>query len=310
MPTQADTIDKIRSIVQDAAQEAGQRVLSNFMTYVNAGLEPALSLFSKDSPREAVYEFIGNNQDKQVLPSDWDYSISGIKEIILGSSTTPVDQNEYMVVKNDATERGLDNVSEDDTSITLSTAANAGFIKNGDLILIANQGDADTAQTNWASADGNTTTGVVTIKNAASADFTSTPVVKKLDTLHFLITTPGLTTVVKVKYDARHIHNDSTDTLPDNDYPAFCSLAASKISRTISTFYSHKQSGSLSVDQVDYGAAAAAWLEIANSFKAEYNDYMNKGHDQKPRTNVDMIDIDTDSRRSKGSYIYHGRRRF
>jgi len=73
--------------------------------------------------------------------------------------------------------QSISNVSAGDTSITFSTASNAGTVKAGDRLIIAgtdNESLTDVSYPHEAAADGNPGTGVVMLVNPIMKTFTST----------------------------------------------------------------------------------------------------------------------------------------
>jgi hypothetical protein len=185
-----------------------------------------------------------------------------------------VDRNTVRIIKVDTTARGVNSALINATSITLTTAANASYYRDGDPLTITNDTGANkVTQTNWASADGNTTTGVLTLKNVLSSALSTTPTVAKANHFRFLEDTPTSSNIFTIKYGIPHTLTDTSNTLPTSDCRAFCHLCASLTAYAISAKFAQRQDSSFSADAVNYESKAEEWRNVAEDQRKIYNDF-------------------------------------
>lgn len=265
---------------------------------------------SKKFPHEMRYDVIGNGEYRYALPSDWDDDFSTIVDIEYPISNRPpsyIDRNLYNVEKVDTTARGVNSALISATSITLTTAANAQYYKDGDLLLISNgTGASLVTQTNWASADGNSTTGALTLKNALSSALTSTPTVAKKNHIRLDADSPLSTDTFIVIYNIAYDITDtvSTTTLVASDERAIMHLAAYLVANSIAAYYGKHFSGNFGADSVDYLQKPSVWAEIGNVQLKLYNEYFGIGEDADVLAGGAWGEMDT-TMSTGDEFIYH-----
>src|SRR5574342_685856 len=250
---------------------------------IRKAIENAAIRFSRDFPAEASQEYIGNNEKTYPLPTNWD-QLSVIDGIFFRPYQFPYDRDRYLGdQKVDTTERAINNALIGATSVICSTASEAGYFADGDVVAIINS-DAQ-AEQNWVAADGNASTGVVTLKNATAAAYSSTPKLKKLAQLTFLSITPSTTDVFKINYTKTHTVSDEAvdnNTVLAKHQDAFEHLAAAFVAYAISAKYANTQDPTIDADAVDYGSKSAQWREVADAEMKLYEDHV--GLNQEKRT--------------------------
>jgi len=277
-------------------------------TEIESFITDALKIYSKHRPLLKKYEYIGvGNEYEYPLPSDWIEGFSVLKRIEYPAGDqvpTFIDQNEYSLLdKVDETARIIDNATATDTEITLSTASEAGYFKNGELIYIY---DNDANEVNWVTADGNTTTGVVTVKNAIANTYDATPLVKKLAHIKFLTTEPETSNYMVQEYTTKHVHDDSTDTIYDIDLDPFTHLCAGIAAQAIAAEFAKKQKSSLDADSIDFGTKSDQWQTVAEENIKIYTNHIGK---DETLIQPSFFIGDLDSRFSWGrNYLFHGHR--
>lgn len=287
---------------------SGQEIIfdSEIGNIIDDGVEKHSEIF----PREMRYDVIGNGEYNYHLPSDWTDGLSEILDIEFpyGEQTpNDIDRNTIRLIKVDTTARAVNNASSGATSITLTTAANAAYYKDGDPLIITNgTGASAVTQTNWASADGNRTTGVLILKNALSSALNSTPTVKKADHIRFIEDAPTAPEVFTIKYGIQHTLSDSINTIPSNDCRAFCHLVASLMASAISANFAKYQDSSFSADAVNYGEKANEWREIAKDQYSIYAKHFGIGDGEDAGTPAAGSFTDTDFTFQHGAkFLFH-----
>ncbi len=286
-------------------QKVEDELLSD--TVIQALIGDAVELYSKHRPRLRRQEVIGNSEHEIALPSDWLQEFSNLMRIEYPSGAQAItieDSNDYQIVYVDNTNRTISNASSGATSVTAPTAADAGYFRNGEIVTV---GDDDATETNWVSANGNTTTGVIALKNALANTYDATPYIVKLNHLHLMAATPTSSDYFTLEYNGQHTHTDSTDTILNNDYEALTHLMAAICGRTIQAVFAKKQMSTMDADAIDFGAKADAWSQIAVAQRQLYNDHMGLGGDVKVKGSSFVGDMD--SRYSWGrNWLTHARR--
>lgn len=259
---------------------------------VGKAVDNATIRFSRDFPAEATQEYVGNDESTYPLPSGWD-EVSAIEGIFFSPYRFVYDKDNYVVDDDvDETARALNNVSSGATSVTLTTAAQAGYFKDGDVVEIVNNG-AD-AEQNWVAADGNAGTGVVTLKNATAAAYSSSPQLKKRAQIVFLQIIPSASDLFKINYTKTHVVSDESEeanTILAKHQDAFEHLAAALTAYEISAKYANTQDPSLEVDAVDYGTKAQTWREVAEAEMKLYEDHLNLGEEKKTEAASVMVNL-------------------
>src|SRR5574342_152365 len=249
---------------------------------IRKAIENAAIRFSRDFPAEVSQEYIGNNEKTYPLPTNWD-QLSVIDGIFFRPYQFPYDRDRYLIdQKVDTTERAINNALLGATSVTCSTISEAGYFADGDVVASINNDEQ--AEQNWIAADGNASTGVVTLKNATAAAYSSTPKLKKLAYLIFLSITPSTTDVFKINYTKTHIVSEVSDdnTVLAKHQDAFEHLAAAFVAYAISAKYANTQDPSIDADAVDYGSKSTQWREVADAEMKLYEDHV--GLNQEKRT--------------------------
>lgn len=259
----------------------------------------ALPEFSSKSPRDIVTEYVGNGEYNRELPSTWlphDSIIKAVFDSNIGQGRGDYDLNNIMIVEDiDNTSRATATVSSGASSVTFSTVANAGFYRVGDVIEIKNT-SALSGETNWAAANGNITTGVLTLKNAAAATYSSTPIVRKKNHIRFLTQTPGTSDYFSIKHTGIHIHTDTQDTIPSKQYWAFVSLCCALCARALAADFAKHTDSSFNADSVDYSTHTDKWQTVADKFMQDYLDRMGAGESPKTKAASLFVDLDTRDR--------------
>lgn len=307
----ADAVTLVQSYLRLGA---GQELI--YDTEIGDLLDGATDTHSKKFPREMRYDVIGNSEYNYALPSDWIMDFSAVLDVEFpGGDQQPndIDRNTVRIIKVDTTERGVNSASSGATSITLTTAADAGYFKDGDLLTITNgTGASKVTQTNWASADGNATTGVLTLKNALSSALNSSPKVAKANHLRFTEDTPTSTNIFTLKYGIPHTLSDTVNTLNEADFRAFCHFAASLVAHAISAKFAQHQDSSFGADAVDYANKTELWKTVAESQRKLYNDHFGisgEGEDGESSAPAAGSFVDTDFTFQHGQkFIFHGGR--
>lgn len=261
MPTRTDTIVAARRLLQ--IPNVDQEIYDSDI--YDTIIQNALLEFSRVKPRRIPAAYYGNSEYNRELPSGFTEGQSVIYDIKpnVGQGRSPLDPNSYYIVWVDKTEFGVATIALGATSFTLSTVANARYFKKGDVIRIKEVvGGTDVVETNWVSADGNATTGVVTLKNAAAVAYDSTPTVRMQDHIRFLASTPIATERFTVEYSGIHTHDEDTDTILAIDYGAFTYVVAAITAYALSAKFSLHTDPSFDADTVDYGSKQQHWADV------------------------------------------------
>lgn len=258
---------------------------------IGLAVDNAVRRYSIDRPRVRVKEYIGNGQDRYALPSDWD-GFSSVDKIIFDLDDEPYDANLYEIFADvDITQRAVSNISSGATSVTLSTVAEAGYFKQGDIFSIVNDGSA--VATNYASGNGNITTGALSLMTAAGATYNSSPKIAKIPHLKFLERTPANSEFFQFKYRIGHtVADDAESSISAKDQDAFEHLAAALTAYQISAKYANTQEPSMDVDAIDYGSKASEWRAVAEAEMKLYNEHIGLGEDRKVEAGGAFVDID------------------
>lgn len=301
MPTRVQTIARVRNILEI-------RGTNEILTDAQIGerVDDALSIYSKHRSRQIFEEYQGNGQHEFALPASWVDEFSTIISVELeggGQIRTFVDMNDIEIVEVDTTSRTLDNVASGATSVTLSTVAEAVFFRDGEIVTIS---DTDASETNWITADGNTTTGVATILNAADNLYDSTPVIRKQNHITFRADEPDSAMYFIVEYAGRHIHNGS-DTIPINDYEAFSHLSSSVAAESIADHFAKLQETGFSADAVIFGDKPDEWRAMAVNHLKIYNNHMGIIDDKSVIAVGMMQDLDP-KLTWRRQFLFHGGR--
>lgn len=276
---------------------------------VGKAVDNALIRFSRDFPAEASQEYIGNSENTYPLPSGWD-KVSVIDSIFFRPYQFVYDRANYVIdQKIDETERACGNIAGGATSVTLSTAAQATYFADGDVIAIINNDEQ--AEQNWAAADGNGATGVVTLKNAAAGAYSTSPKLKKLPYLKFLRINPASTDVFKINYTKTHIiseDDETANTVLAKHQDAFEHLAAALAAYEISAKYANHQIPSIEVDAVDYGSKSQQWRDVAEAEMKLYEDHLQLGEEKKVEAASSLMNLNLGKNAPGFSVLYPSER--
>ena len=215
----------------------------------------ALAEFSKRRPRKVVTDYIGNSESNYPLPTYWSDEFSVIRRIYIGEDSSEddsqVDQNEYKLIDVDKTSRSLSAAIISTLQVTVSPVTAAAYFKDGDVVEIKASA-LSSGETNWVTADGNSSTGVVALKNAIAATY-ATPVMRKKKHIRFTMFSFESSDTFRVEYNGLHVHDDSETTVPEMDYSGFCHLIAALSAYAIAAKFSqHTEPALGDADAVDY----------------------------------------------------------
>lgn len=304
----ADAITLVQSYLRLGA---GQELI--FDNEIGDMLDNAVELHSEKFPREMRLDTIGNGESNYHLPGDWVDDLSVVMDIEYPTGEqvpNNIDRSTFAVIKTDTTARGVNSASSGATSITLTTAANAGYYKKGDPLTITNgTGASKVTQQNWTSADGNTSTGAVTLKNALSSALNSSPTVAKASHVRFLEDSPSSPNVFTLKYGIAHTLSDTSNTLPTNACKAFCHLTASLVAYAISAKFAQHQDSSFGADAVDYANKSELWKNVAEDQRKLYNDHFGIKEESEGGSGVPAAGViaDLDMKYGWGrKWLWHG----
>lgn len=276
MPTRSTTLTAVRTLLQ--IPNTDQLIFDTDITDIL--IENAILEFSRVKSRRIFQAYYGNSEFNRELPDSWVDQFSNIIEIKThgGQARVPVDANSYVVVQIDNEEYTIASALSGATSITLSTVANARYFKKGDVITLETTVDGtEYTETNWASADGNATTGVITLKNATSRAYSTTPNVSLRNHIRFLQSSPIATERFIVEYTGIHTHDDDTNTILSSDYSAFCNLIAGHTAYAISAKFAQHTDSSFDADTVDYAGLSQQWADVGNRYLELFNKHYGIG---------------------------------
>lgn len=274
---------------------------------INEQIDSAVEQYSKDKARIGRFEVIGNGEHEIALPSNWVDRSSALLNISINAGDQTLDyldNNEYFVETVDDTKRTINNASAAATSVTITTVANAGFFKDGEIVTV---GDDDATETNWVTSNGNATSGAVALKNALANTYDATPYVRKLDHVKFIAIEPTSSEYFVLEYTLPQSHTNTLDTIPGSDAEAVCHLAASYSADSIAALFGKSTSGSFDGDSVNQLDKVAAWQEIAKAQRQIYKDQLKIGDSAQRKPFLKVIDIDQGYSWRK-QFLFHPRR--
>lgn len=306
MATLAETVTLVKGIIKNDSTMSTSDQLSD--TDIDNCIDRAINEYEKDKPLIKYHSAIGNAEHEIVLPDNFVTGFSKLDKIEYpAGDQTPsfMDPNDFDVVFVDTTERALDNNAADDTEITLTTPGDAAHFKDGEIITIS---DDDKSETNWVTADGNTTTGVVAVKNALANTYDATALVKKKDHVSLRRSEPLATEYMVFHWTAQHSLTASVDTIYANDYRSMAYLAAAYCSYSLAANFAFKQESSIAADSVDFGTKASEWESRGKIFEKIYNDHIGKGEDEETKAASEIADLDSNFQWGR-DYLFHGRSR-
>lgn len=278
-------------------------------TEIKALIDDAVLQYSRDVPLLKKFEVQGNSESEFDLPSDWSTGFSYVENIEYpAGDSIPnfVDKNEFKIEERiDSTDRVLATATSGQSQVTMNTVGQAVFFKSGEIVYI---GDDDANEVNWIASDGNRTTGVVAVKNALANEYDASPVMRKLNHLKFLVSTPLASEYFTYYYRIPHTFDDTSanDTVQAIDLQAVNHLAAAFCALAISAEFAKKQKSSIGADSVDFGIKSDQWQKVADANKKIYADHIGKGESGKSAAG---IIVDLDSRFSwDRKWLFHGGR--
>ena len=265
-------------------------------TVIQSMLANVLEVFSKDSPRILRSERVGNSEYQLEIPSLFNIDFSTLERIVhpVGGQQNEIeiDNNEYRVVRVDTTTRGTATITSGASELTLSTVTDAAFYKVNDLIRIA---DNDANEVNWCSADGNVSSGVVTLKNTAANLYDATPLVSKSN--HVLINnvSPLSPDLTRMEFTGLHVLTSTTgdDTIPVNDLIHFYHLGTSMVALAYSAFFAKKAITGVDADSIDFQQKADSWKIIADQWMTIYKESLGITGESKVKAGASILDIDS-----------------
>lgn len=254
------TLRMVRGLLQ--IPETDQIVFDSDITDTMVFL--AIAEYSRRRPRKAIADYIGNGESNYQMPTYWSDEFSVLEKIYLGGSgfldeDSEVDKNEYRVVGVDTTVRSLSAATIGASQVTLSPVTAALYFKDGDVVEIK-ASSASSGETNWVSADGVASSGVVALLNAIAATY-ATPVIRKKKFFRFTRFTMTSSDTFRVHYTGLHIHSDSESTIPDGDYASYCHLVAALTAYSIAAQFSQGTHPSIEADAVDQDTLAGLWKD-------------------------------------------------
>lgn len=271
-------------------------------------IDEAVKEYSRAKPREIIDHFAGQDEydyDIANLLPNWVDDFSNIKDIEYPAGEQAaeiIEDIDWEIYKPDPREYSIADIESEATEIVLSTVANALFFKKHDCIYIK---DETNSEINWAAADGNTTTGVVTLKNAAANDYESATVSKR-KVLRFPNHSPAADEIIRVIYTATHTHSTDADTIPTIDYDAVVNLAAAIAALKVAAHFAKSADSSIGADAIDYITKAALWKDQADKYLGMYKEHLGI-RDGEPAAASKTKDWDL-TYPWGSDYLFHGRR--
>ena len=265
----------VRNLLQDTPDAEADRIIGD--TLLSSLItEQALLDFSRAFPRTRKKFYYGTSEYNYDLPSDWvdDFSIGIDIEFDIGGQAPSVkERKDWIVYKLDTEQYTIDNANADATSVTLSTANEAIYFRDGDRVTI---GDDDATESNYVSTDGVYSTGVVAVKTALSNTYDATPYIQQKQTIRFLYESPESSDAFMFIYTTIHVLTESSFTVPTNMQGAFKYLCASVAAQVLANHYKYSSDSSIDADSVDYLGKAALWEETTGKFRELYESHLPK----------------------------------
>lgn len=264
----SDTVIAIRTMLQ--IPNADTEIFDNDISDVL--IDTAIKEFQRRRPRIVRADYLGNSQSNYHLPSAWEIDFSHVRAIYTDDQHTslPIDANGYAVLRVDNTSRRVTTAISGATSLTVTTVANAAFYRDGDPVEIKNQNTDTPSQLNWVTANGNAATGAVTLLNALTQTFSSSPIIRKVNLLRFIDFLPSSVDFFSMEYTAPHTHDDTTNTILAHDYGAFVVLCSAITAEAIASKFSRSVEASLDADSIDFGTLAQQWSERAKMLRDSF----------------------------------------
>lgn len=262
-----DEIQKIRRLLQDNPADSTDFVLG-FVDLQSIVDEHILYLFSAEVPRIRRKFYAGEGEYDYALPDDWleDYSVALSVEYEEGAQIPDVEEpDDWIIYEPDIRTYDIADASTGGTSVTLSTASNALYFKDGHVITIK---DGTNSETNRVVTDGDTSTGAVVV-SALSNDYTGATINRER-VLRFLNNSPSNTSAFILKYTTAHTLTNSENTIPVALRPAFRELGAAIAATIIANHYRYSHDSSLSADSVDNLEKASQWDGVSKKHYSSF----------------------------------------
>ena len=238
--------------------------------------DEAVNQLSLDKPLMLKETSAGNGNATYRLPSGWSASVSVVDKIEYPGGYVPkewIDQNNYLTNEVDTTARACTGTATEST-ITLTTAAQALFYKEGYPITIT---DGSNTETFYLTADGNTSTGVLSLSSALSNSYAGGSTVAINHFFTFIADTPSSSDFFVLHYSGKYTLDDSTDTVPSMLYNPLINLTASLCAYSIAANHAKTADSTIGADIVDYQQKTEKWTEIGDKFNGIYLDAVKKG---------------------------------
>jgi hypothetical protein len=298
MPTRNDLLERVKRIIGEDEFDADKRLLKEDQDYLDR-IDDALDSYSNDRPREVTEDIRGAGEHDYALPSRWsdDFSVIKFIELPAGNQDPTLKEGEdWEIYKPDEDKYTIDNATASETEVTTSTAGDAFFFKDGDVVEV---GDGSNTETNRVATDGIEGTGVIAVAALAN-NYTSSPYVRRMRVLRFLQETPQTSEIIRLGITARHFIEDTaptgerdTTSIPTADYPAVSHLVASLAADSIAD----RMAGE------EFQEFREHWEAIAKKHMSIYDRHVGKG-------DVDVVgadgEVDLDISYAWGSdYLFH-----
>lgn len=311
MSTISETITAIRRKL--SIESANELVTDDT---IRERISSALSTYDKHRPREARKDFKGAGTASIPVPEGWvdRFSIPIRLDFPGGDfEDIPIEPDEYDIVRVDKTEYSIATASLGATSLTLSTVANAVYFPQDVAVKIFDGGTeilATEYENNVLSANGNTTTGVLSLRTATVNNYNSTPKVRKTDFIRLYVDSPQTTEFSTLVYAVPHVLSDDTtaDTIPTSDYWAVVDLAASGAASAIAAKFAKSQDPPVLSDAIDFGTKYDFWSGLATKLRNDY--YAHLGidpDDASPPGSSIHGDIDLRFQHGRSFLFHHSR---
>ena len=251
----------------------------------------ALDKLFNDRPLVNQVETEGESRSRLPLPLDFtDQSIVRRVEYPTGFSPPQyLGINEWQLIRM-SKQITIANVSSG-TTITAATPGDAVFFKANMVVRVQDEKDQPLLnhQDNWVAVDGDTGTGVITLKNTITGTFNTKPVVRKID--HVLLTsiTPQANQFTQIDYTAKYL---ITDIHPGIDRP-FINLISHYIASFVAARFAKKGSNSLQAAISDQSSKHDLWVQIAKSKLDLYKQQLNIGQDRTKRPAMKRVVLES-----------------
>ena len=272
-------------------------------TELSSLFDEGLIQLAIDKPREAKSSITGNGGTIYPLPSSWVRGSSTLERVEYPGGSSPkefIDQNHYQTHEVDNSQYGFTGTATE-SELTLDTASDAIYFKKWMPITIS-QGSNE--ETFYLTADGNTSTGVLSLSSALANTYTSGAKVYLNDIVEFLANTPGTAEFFVLHYLGGYTLSDTVDNVPTNLYNALINKNCSIVAYSISAHYGRSMDSTIGADIVNYDGKPTTWREIGDKFDKLYNKAISGGSGDDVRPVAAFVDVDIKT--SDDSYfVFH-----